>query len=55
MSDHRVMTGRRGERTPVIGMLPSFCVRVSKDLRPLSNDEMDIYENRGSKRGGMEQ
>ena len=49
MSDHRVITGRRDQRTVVIEMLPPLRVLASQEVCPSFEDEMDIYVNQGSK------
>jgi len=54
VSDHRVTTGKRDQRTVVIDMLPPLRVLASQEVCPSFEDEMDIYENQGSKCDGME-
>ena len=50
VSNHRVATDRRDQRTVVIETLPPFVVLASQEVWPSLEDEMDIYEKQGSQR-----
>ena len=54
MSNHRETSERQGQRTVVIEMLSPFLLLASQESWLSSEDEIDIYEKRGSQYEGIE-